>query len=59
MMQAGENAKMVKEAIAMWLREKSPMAVRVIAFEGDVSCVVEVLKRTRCLGFCPLRYVGL
>ena len=55
----GKNAKMVKEAIAMWLREKSPMAVRMIAFEGDVLCVVEVLKRTRCLGFCPLRYVGL
>jgi hypothetical protein len=34
--------------------KESPTAMSVVAFEGDVSCVVEELKRTRCLGFCPL-----
>jgi hypothetical protein len=47
-----ENEKIMKWAIAIWLREKkSPTAMSVIAFEGDVTCVVEALKRRRCLGF--------
>jgi hypothetical protein len=50
-----ENEKITKWVIAIWLRgKKSPTAMSVIAFEGDVSCVVEALKRTRYLSFCPL-----
>jgi hypothetical protein len=49
-----KNGKITKWAIAIWLRGKNPTAMSVIEFEGDVSCVVEALKRTRCLGFCPL-----
>jgi hypothetical protein len=55
MMQVYENEKIATRwATAMRLHGKSPTAVNVIAFEGDGSCVVEALKRTRCLGFSPL-----
>jgi hypothetical protein len=50
-----ENEKIMKWVIAIWLcGKKSPTAMSVIVIEGDVSCVVEALKRTRCLSFCPL-----
>jgi hypothetical protein len=52
-MQECENEVSTRWAIAMRLRGKSPTAVSVIACEGDVSCTVEALKRTRCLGFFP------
>jgi len=53
MMQECENEVSMRWAIAVRLCGKKPTVVSVMVCEGDASCGVEALKRTRCLGFSP------
>ena len=52
-MQVCENEVWTRWGVVVRLRGKSPTAVSVMACEGDVSCAIEALNRTRCLGLSP------